>query len=227
MNARWIGGAAVVGLFAWAAVAAGNGVWVSNEGKAKVIGSGMHAFFIDDEGGDRFDLADLRDGETKTFGSGDKQLTATRTGDEVALSRPAHGKESAMRVTCKLSSDHCSVVTFDDDPEKVMVIVQKTRECIDGEGDCDADADVDIVSGVGGPGAHHVIVRKIECNGDDCENLDEAGSADLPMKIVRVHSGPSDRVTLRCPKGDTTMRVAPDEADKSYLCPKHSLRLEK
>jgi len=32
---------------------------------------------------------------------------------------------------------------------------------------------------------------------------------------------------LRCPEGDTTMRVKKEEVDEVFLCPKHSLPLEK
>ena len=39
--------------------------------------------------------------------------------------------------------------------------------------------------------------------------------------------GDGEEVVLRCPEGDTTMRVDLDEADETYLCPKHSLPLEK
>ncbi len=224
MNARAIGGLALAtGLLAWAAAAAGQGVWVSNDGKSHVIGTGAHAIMIDDEGGEHFDLADLRDGETRVFGRGDKQLTATRTGDEVVLSRPAHGSESAVRITCSVTSDDCSVVTFDDEPDKVLVVVEKTRTCVNGDGDCVAD--VDIVSGLPGSGAH-VVIRKIECDGEDCKDENELGAS--PMKVIRVRTPhESSHVSLRCPKGDTTMRVDSAEADNTYLCPKHSLRLEK
>ena len=227
MRARTIGGlATATGLLAWAAAAAGQGVWVSNDGKSHVVGvAGMHGIMIDDEGGERFDLADLRDGETRVFGRGDKQLTARRDGDEVELTRPARGKESALRVTCKLSSDQCSVMTFGDDPDKVVVLVEKERVCVNGEGDCDADADIDIVRGFAGHGGARVIMTDLDCTDEDCEEL---GNPDGRMKIIRVHTThDGSSVSLRCPKGDTTMRVESDEADKTYLCPKHSLRLEK
>jgi len=237
MRARAIGGlAAAVGLLAWAATAAGQ-VWVSDDGHAHALASGMHAWMIEDGGGERFDLADLADGETRIFGQGDKQITARRNGDEVLLGRPARGDQSEMRVTCRLSSDRCAVVTFDDEPSKVMLIVEKSRECVGDDAECEDE--VDILSGVGGPGAH-VIVRKVECDGADCREIEDelggiAGAAERgTVKVVRagasgeimvVESG--SRVSLRCPKGDTTMRVERDEADKTYLCPKHSLPLEK
>ena len=36
-----------------------------------------------------------------------------------------------------------------------------------------------------------------------------------------------DKITLRCPEGDTTMRVEKTEAEDVFLCPKHSVPLEK
>jgi hypothetical protein len=35
-----------------------------------------------------------------------------------------------------------------------------------------------------------------------------------------------DKVSLRCPEGDTTMRVDKSEAEDVFLCPKHSVPLE-
>jgi len=236
MRARMIGGLAAVGFLAFATVVAGQ-VWVSDDGQAHTLSSGMHAVMIADEGGERFDLADLSDGETRIFGQGAKQLTATRSGDEVVLNRPARGDESEVRVTCRLSSDSCSVVTFADEPEKVMLIVQKTRECSGDDAECEAD--LDILSGVGGSDAH-VFLRKVECDGANCRESEEeldglAGVAGHgTVKVVRT-GAPGEvmiveresRVSLRCPQGDTTMRVEGDDADKTYLCPKHSLPLEK
>jgi len=211
---------AAVGLVAWAAAAAGQ-VWISKDGQTHAL-AGTPVMMIEDDGGQRFDLADLGDGETRTFGQGDKQLTATRSGDEVVLSRPARGDEAELRVTCRLSSDQCAVVTFDDEPQKVMLIVQKSRECLGDDAECEGD--VDVLSGVGGPGAH-VIVHKVECEGADCREVEEELGG--TVKIMRAGGESSSRVSLRCPKGDTTMRVERAEADKTYLCPKHSLPLEK
>lgn len=220
---------AAVGLLAWVAAAAGE--WVPKDGQAHAVAAGMHAVFLGDEGGERFDLADLRDGETRLFGEGDKQLTARRSGDEVVLSRPPRGDESELRIVCRLSSDRCSVVTFDDAPEKVLLIVEKTRECVGDAAECTAagEIDVDVLSGIGEPGAH-VFLHKVECTGDDCaESEDVRAIAGIggPHTIKILRSGGPDEVSLRCPEGDTTMRVERSEAEKTYLCPKHSLPLKK
>jgi len=34
-------------------------------------------------------------------------------------------------------------------------------------------------------------------------------------------------VTLRCPEGDTTMRLDKDEVVGNYFCPQHNVELEK
>ena len=81
---------AAVGALASIAVAAGP-VWVSSDGQAHVVAGAAHAIVLDEEGGERFDVADLRDGETRVFGVGERQLTARRSGDEVVLERPAPG----------------------------------------------------------------------------------------------------------------------------------------
>ena len=216
--------AAVAALGTVASIAvAGGPVWVSNDGQAHVVARSAHAILLEEEeGGERFDLADLRDGETRVFGQGAKQLTARRTGDEVVLERVAQGDQEALRVSCRLPSDHCSVVTFADEPEKVMLVVEKMRTCVGDDAECSADIDVDLMSSGIGSSAHRVIVENVECKGDDCTAV-ESGPA-----VVRIrHSADSDTVALRCPEGDTTMRVARDDADATYLCPKHSVPLER
>ncbi len=216
-----VGGLALAGLLAYGAPAIGQ-VWVSSEGKSHEVPAGAHMLVIDDEGGERFDLADLADGETRVFGEGEKQLTARRSGDEVVLSRPASGGESAMRITCRLSTDACSVVTIDGETPKTMVIVEKSRECHGDDADCEVDADV-----IGSlPHGAKVIVRRVECDGEDCQDVDETLEATAGAAVVHVETA-GGRTVLRCPKGDTTMRVESDEASKTWLCPKHSLPLEK
>jgi len=129
-----------------------------------------------------------------------------------------------------------------------MIVVRKTRECVNGVGDCDAALD-DLDLGSGG---HRIVVRKtIECDdAGNCEEhedvsehgdghaviqLKELGGAESgEVRVIRAH-GPGaimiledgDTVTLRCPEGDTTMRVEKQEAADVFLCPKHSVPLEK
>lgn len=105
-------------------------VWVSAEGPHV----GHHTMIVGD-GATPHDLDELYDGETRIFGYGDRQVTAVREGDKVTISRPQSDKENDVLVTCKIGRDTCKVLTYDDDPEKVAVMIAKTAGCDDGE-DC-------------------------------------------------------------------------------------------
>jgi hypothetical protein len=249
----WLGWIAVAGIAVVAAVAttADDNVWVSDDGHHHYLHAGEHNTFFH-EGATEFDVADLADGETRVIGVGDKQITATRSGDEVTLSRPATGDDSALSITCRLSTDTCKVLTFEDDPEKVMIVIKKTRECVDGVGDCDVDVDITALGDIGEDSHARIIVRKtVECDDEgNCTESDDVtegsfhghgmvhveSAAGSPGEVVVIEKGgpgqlvfigESDKAVLSCPEGDTTMRVDREEADDVFLCPKHSVPLEK
>lgn len=246
----------VLGLALVAAVAGEKNVWVTDDGDHHNLHGNV--MFIGEDG-DAFDLSDLADGETRVFGTGEKQVTVTRDGDEATIVREASGDESGMEITCQLDRDTCKIMTDDGDPEKIVIMIQKTRECVDGEGDCIHDIDLMDV-GVFGDDVHTIMIRKtVEC--DDEGNCTEdvshmghphaEGHAVIEMITDGEHGGEvvvigeggnwvgdhamgnmifiskDDKVTLRCPEGDTTMRVEKTEADDVFLCPKHSVPLEK
>jgi hypothetical protein len=248
----------VLGLALVAAVAGEKNVWVSDDGDHHNVHANV--MFIGEDG-DAFDLSDLADGESRVFGTGDKQVTAMRSGDEATIVRQASGDESAIEITCHLGQDTCKIMTDDGDPEKVMIMIQKTRECVDGEGDCDAHVDLMDV-GVFGDNAHTIMIRKtVECDdeGNCTEDVSHMGDphghhgeghAVIEMITEGGHDGEvivvgeggtwtgdhamgdmvfiasDDKTSLRCPEGDTTMRVEKAEAEDVFLCPKHSVPLE-
>ena len=241
----WIAMAGIV-LVAGLVVSAGDNVWVSDDGHRHRLHAEAHGVFFH-EGATEFNVADLADGETRVIGMGAKQVTASRVGDEAIISRQAAGDDPPLSITCRLSTDTCKVLTFEDDPAKVMIMIEKTRECLNGVGDCDVDVTAldDITDGHA-----RIIVRKsVECDaggtctesrdvsesglhGDGMVHLRSAG--DLDDIVVIGEGGPghlvifeeSDKISLRCPEGDTTMRVDREEADDVFLCPKHSVPLE-
>jgi hypothetical protein len=245
------------------AVFAGEGgTWVADSDKVHQLRHG-NAVFVSDEDAERFDLSELRDGETRVFGSGPRAVTATRSGDSVSLTRASSGDDvSRIDVNCEIQSDTCTVLTFPSEPDKVMVAIEKERVCVNGEGDCDHAFGT--VSAMG-----HVVVD-IDCDGDeDCESihtmkLDEmlmdettstftvdvealAGDEGEPSRIVIrrtgvggegdnvwVSGGPhsvrkfhGNQVMLRCSEGDATITVEKDEAEETFLCPKHSTPMVK
>jgi len=253
---RLVLGIAVIALatFGLAAIAGEGGTWVADDGNTFNV-STAHAMFIgEDEGANVFNLDELADGETRTFGSGDKQVTVSRNGDKATILREETREESRLEVTCVLGQDTCRVMTFDEDPEKVMVMIAKTRECVNGVGNCEHDM-IDL-DAIGGEGHAIMIKRFVSCDDDgNCEEtedhfthgapgqigaahqimietLGEVGEGDgdhLIMVNPGMHVGSfhaKDSVTLACPEGDAHMTVKLDEADDVYLCPKHSVPLE-
>jgi len=230
----------------WAAAsAAGGGVWVSNDGTTRTIDGGTMVLLGDDEG---LDLSELADGETRVLGSGDTAVTVARTGNVATIRRAAVGDHEAIDVRCELDRDTCKVVTSADDPDRVTIVVRKERECTNGEGDCDQS--VWLADAMGD--AHRVIVRStVHCD-DEGECAEIAGTAAAPH-VVRIEtlagagsggqafvvdSGDGvksevivvprgDSVLLRCPEGDATLSVKKDEAEQVFLCPKHSVPLER
>lgn len=221
-------------LLACAAAFAGHGTWESDDGTHHEV-HGAHAMFISEEGAEAFHLADLRDGEVRVFGEAGKQVTVERRGDEATITREPEAGARARSITCRLDTDTCKVLTFDGDSEKVMIVVEKRRECVNGVGDCDVDVEV---GDFGGDSAHVIVDKIMDCDGEaDCASAVKLHLEALPHhgENVFVH-GPSDvqvfglhdsdTVRLRCPEGDATLRVDKEEAEDTFLCPKHSVPLE-
>jgi hypothetical protein len=240
-----IAGVALAIAFAAGLAWAGDGEWVSKEGNAFHFKGESH--FFSDEDMESFDLADLRDGETRTFGEGEDQVTVSRQGDEVTIIRPASDDKRIVDVTCSVDRDTCKILTTSDDPEKIMIMIQKTRRCENGEGDCDID--VHAMGHGHGEGVHGVVIKKmVHCDdeGNCTEDVMEHAPHDIIIESLGLEPGDgehvmvmagepgqmkfihadSDQVTLRCPEGDAKLHVGNDEADDVFLCPKHSVPME-
>jgi hypothetical protein len=232
-----IAAALCIGAAAWAEEEKDR-TWVMQEGHAMALDTGHDAMFISEDGA--FDVADLRDGETRTFGEGDKQVTVTRDGDIVTIDRAEQGEAGRLEIKCQVDKDTCQVMTFEDDPQKVMIIVKKTRECVDGEGDCDATLDVHLDDLDLGKGMH-TIIREVRCDDTgNCEEFEDVHSgAQVEVRtdvdddgvgnvlILESDELGGDKVVLRCPEGDSQVTVDKEEADDTFLCPKHSIPMER
>jgi hypothetical protein len=213
-------------------------VWVAKD--AMLAMHGHHEGMLISEDGEKFDLSDLADGETRTFGDGEKTITATREGDTVTIDREAEGDERPLKIKCDVEKDSCEVMTFDGEPGKVMIMVKKTRECVHGEDDCEAVVDVTMDDFELGEGTH-AIIRKIHCDEEgDCEKFEDVhGVGEIEIHADVHHGGHGNvmifktdemignKVSLRCPEGDATIMVDKEEADDTFLCPKHSVPMEK
>jgi len=227
----------LVGSVAWAGEEEEN-VWVTDAGHRMALHGHGNAMFISDDG-ETFDLSDLLQGQSRAFGEGDKQVTASRDGDIVTINRVASGDEKALEIQCHVDTDTCQVMTFEEDPEKVMIVVTKTRECVNGIGDCEATVDISLDRFDIGEGGH-AIIRKVKCDDTgNCEEFEDVhvGSAMIEViadmehgnhpNIMVMHAGEMDgKVKLVCPEGDSTVRVDAEQADDTFLCPQHSVPME-
>lgn len=118
---------------------AGGGVWVSNDGTRHEV-HGRTLLVGESGDGKVFDVAELADGETRVFGTGVKQIVASRRGDLVTLTRESEaGRHPGLDLECRVDADTCQVITFEDDPDRVLVMAEKVRRCDNGVGDCDED----------------------------------------------------------------------------------------
>lgn len=226
--------------------------WACGEGKVIKVGT-AGVWNLNADEGEGFNVADLADGETRVFGETDRQVTVTRNGDEVTISYPAGQEGSPVSVVCDLDRDDCRIVTFEEGPARTAIVIRKSTDCDDAAGDCARVLLTEL--SIGDEPTRMLIRKKIDCAGDDCVEAEEtvqiggkqsfatvqvmtdgltvAGSEDVMLlgqgegAYGFVVLGDGDGVVLRCPEGDTTMRVDREEADRTYLCPMHSLPLEK
>lgn len=240
---------AALGFAVAAALAGAGGVWVSSDGETHGIHDGGRVVLVG--GGEGFDLSQLAEGETRVFGSGDRAVTATRRGDVATITRAANGDTEAVDLSCDLGRDKCRIVTSETEPDRVMIIVQKERSCVNGEGDC-AEVSLDAIDALPGDGQQIMFRKVLRCEDPDhCEESEDISQGMLRIQGVEgelpdsfmftsplggaVHSGAAeiilmprgDSVLMRCPEGDATLRVKKDEAQEVYLCPKHSQPMQK
>lgn len=241
----------VLALAGWTGAAAGENVWVADDGEVIKLHS-VHAWSINADDAEEFDLSDLADGESRVFGEGDKQITVSRQGDEVTISHPPERDGSPMKIVCELDTDECKLLTFEEGPARTAIIVRKQANCA-GDEDCDHILLTELA--IGDEPSRIMIRKTIDCENEDCAEAEEMvriggkksfATVQVVTDGMTMHDehdvlvlsgadeahgfmviGDGDEVVLRCPEGDTSMRVSREEADETFLCPKHSVPLEK
>lgn len=208
--------------------------------------------FIHEEGTERFDVSDLEDGETRIFGTGAKQITATRNGNVVTLSRDENDDARMIEILCDVNDDNCAVMVSDDGAS-VAIMVQKTSGCAHDGDDCHMNIEIGDLAD--GHGMARVLLERLgDCGGSDVEEchrfevLRSEASAGQAFVIRSEGAGgnwvqsdgnvimldgvgehifiASDELTLRCPEGDTTTTINKDLQGQTFLCPQHSVPLE-
>lgn len=199
------------------------------------------AVFFGGDDGERFDLSELNDGETRIFEAGEKRVTALREGDVVTLE---FGEGGSSR--CDLTQATCTIRTTDS---HIMLSKEVRHEC---HGD-DCDSNVFVMADDIGFGDHaqaHVMIDRISCEGDDCDDgphrvivrkqcsggdcmvahadgnvtvdVDTMGAGPRMMMVT-----PSGAMSMRwkdaddrdgCPEGSREMRYVDETNDDGYLC---------
>jgi hypothetical protein len=169
-------------------------------------------------------LAELADGETRTFDTEKGQIVASRDGDNVLLTIRKDGEEEHS-FTCVANKDECIVIRGKEgSPDATMLVIKKRAHGEHGE---EMDVDMMVLGS-----AHATAHGKAMFIGEDGASVLRLHTGHDGMRFETkdgahvIHIEKSGTM-LRCPEGDTTMRLDEDEADKTYYCPKHDLALEK
>ena len=173
-------------------------------------------------------LEDLADGETRTFGEGDHKVTVTRTGDQLTVTiaglEGLHGKHVLL-----VDGDHGADVETGEDH---LLWIGEDGKVITIKG---ADADGKVMIKTSGDGTEiekEVHVIRIGEDGEKhAENITidvmkEGGQPHVIKMISKGDHGHGDKTVLRCPEGDTTMVIDKEDAEETYLCPKHKIEMK-
>lgn len=190
-------------------------------------------------GGERFDLAELADGEVRTFGEGEHRITAERKGDVITI--VVGDSEMVHDLKCDAAEDNCFVILSGDDEkvklmmtkggeghghmeQQVMVMALGDHEAHGGHEMYFSDEDgerIDVTVSTHGEGGHWVS----KDDGNISVFVTRSGEGDPHNNRILVRA---DGAMLRCPEGDTTMRLQKgDEDEGPFYCPKHDIKLEK
>lgn len=185
------------------------------------------------------DLSRLQDGETLVLGEGEGRITVTREGDEVLVELPGEPGEEPRKLRWKtdggphfayrIDTDGGHAVVFDResvaaDEKQVEVLAVRTSD--EGLGE-----------------RLTVLLDRLGLSAGQAETSEDDGETTIvvkrakgqPLKWVTAGEGEGvagvvveledDRKVLRCPEGDTTMRVDRDEP-RTFYCPQHNVVLE-
>ncbi len=171
---------------------------------------------------EKHDLADLYDGETRTFGEGEDAITASREGDSVIIKLPGKGGE-VRTINCTIGEGSCYAFTSSDSGKNTFVL----KNISEGEGEKKVEV-IKIISGEG----HEAHAEAMKWVGVDHDVIVSGGDGDKAVvQVDRI--GPSvmtfvgEGTRLRCPEGDTTMMLDLDADDEGpYYCPKHNIEMK-
>ena len=183
---------------------------------------------------EKFNLADLADGESRTFGEGDHAITATRKGDEVTITLRGHGAKGGKETfACTVGKDHCYVMARGEDGKGQVVVLNKSESGKDGKKTVTTrvltssdsageqkimvfagDDDDDLVIKELEPGMKWVT-SQVDLDGESGEVVIHSDGEGLAVVTTDVsETEPGTKVVrivaeggtvLRCPEGDATL----------------------
>ncbi len=183
---------------------------------------GENCFFSD---GERFDLSELADGETRYFGPPEREVAVARTGDEVVMTLSGDDGET-HEIKCNVVEDGCFILTKGEDEYASIMIMNTRGPHGHGKGNF-AFFDDEILSD-----SKRVLIQTLGAvdnefafGGHGMQWVSDDDDAGVPQHLFRMLAEPGTMV--RCPEGDTTMRLEEDESAEGYHCPRHNVLMEK
>jgi hypothetical protein len=204
----------------------------------------------------KFNLADLANGESRTFGEGDHAMTATRRGDdiEIAYRTDDGGKAKKQTIHCTIGKDSCYAYTIDSDGKSQVVVLDKSGSGKDGDSkeltkvvlaaDGADRKDIMVLADEGDDDAHFVMstsdsgITWVTADGTEAKAGAPGATATATTVVTSdsktggsgvhvIKLGDDDQTLLRCPEGDATLTLKKGEENSGpYFCPKHNLKME-
>ncbi len=197
---------------------------------------------------EKIDLAELADGETRRFPSGDGEVIVTRDGDTIRLTRDPSDGDKDIEIKCPVGAGSCQLLLGDLDGTKTSMLLSTRALCDDGDENCNEDIRIAMFTkGLASSFGHTEDVYVVTDGDEDGKRIQikTAGIAEAARnfaftiagdaeglvhgdgKVLVIETNPDGRIKLVCPEGDVTMKVDKDDADSGYRCPKHGVLLER
>ena len=183
----------------------------------------------------KFNLADLANGESRTFGEGDQAITATRYGDDIEVTyQGKKGENKKQTLHCTVGKDTCYAMTLTDEGKGHVVMLSQTatsgqkgqlkevKKIVLTGGDTDGKS-LMVFAGDGeccaGTGA--MVVG----DGSGMSWVTATSDSEPGVQVMELHE--EGTTLLKCPKGDATLILHKGEENSGpYFCPKHNLQME-
>jgi hypothetical protein len=169
----------------------------------------------------KFNLADLANGESRTFGEGEQAITATRYGDDIEVTyQGKDGENKKQTLHCTVGKDNCYAMTLSGEGKGHVVVLSKTGTVV-----ADGGKELTKIVLADGSGESKSLMV-FASDGDDADSKSVVVSGGPGMSwVVEIHE--EGTTLLQCPKGDATLTLKKGEENSGpYLCPKHNLKME-